>query len=271
MKNAQLWRATFKNTLISIILFAGLFGILWLAEQLFPSLKGELLHFKLPDLPDNMGEAEQLKLINNWRAWIVGIPASVIGVAYILSVKDPANYTGFYPGILMSALLGVQFWLQGQYDSAFLYFCVFIPFLVLSIVNWRKLGQMEGSASLPEFLSRKQLFWSVLVLVVITAADYLLATYILQHNTLTDEVVLKLFNGLLISSSVLANFWLIYKKNDAWRYWVLYSLSGIALFILLHNIFSIVLFGFFLVINSTAGMAWYRHTPQENYGWLNKK
>ena len=105
MQNAQLWRDLGRNSLISILLFGALLGLLWLVELIFPSLN-----------------------LLKWQdtAWVVGIPASVIGVAYILTIRDPKNFTGFYAGIIMSILLGVQFLLQKQFDSAFLYFLIFI-------------------------------------------------------------------------------------------------------------------------------------------------
>ena len=81
-------------------------------------------------------------------------------------------------------------------------------------------------------------------------------------------VGIGLLNGVLISSSFLANYCLIYRKTDAWVYWILYSVAGIGLFIILGNVFSIVLFLFFLVINGSAGVAWVKMTQRENYGWL---
>lgn len=252
MKNAHLWRALGRNTIISIILFGALLGLLWLAELMIPSMQGKLLQFAN-------------------AAWVVGIPASIIGVAYILTIKDPSNYTGFYAGIIMSILLGVQFVLQGGYDSAFLFFCVFIPFQIKSILNWSKPAESNAEPFSPEFLSMKGMLLSVLTMAVITLADYALATYVFQHNGWADNVAIKLFNGLLISSSVLANFWLIYRKTDSWIYWLIYSLAGIALFIIINNIFSIVLFIFFLVINGMAGLAWIKSTKPENMGWLKGK
>lgn len=250
MKNSLLWRALGRNSLISILLFGGLLVLLWVAELLFPSVS--LLHW------DN-------------AAWCVGIPASVIGVAYILTIKDPQNFTGFYAGIIMSILLGVQFILQGGYDSAFLFFCVFIPFQVKSIINWSKPAAKDDAPFSPEFLSTKVMLLSVLIMLVITFADYLLATFVFQHNGLEDNIAIKLFNGLLISSSFLANYWLIYRKTDSWIYWIIYSVSGIVLFVIINNIFSIVLFLFFLVINGSAGIAWIKMTQPENYGWLKGK
>lgn len=250
MNNSPLWRALGRNSIISILLFGCLLGLLWLAEMLFPSIT--LLKWQDP-------------------AWVVGIPASVIGVAYILTIKDPSNYTGFYAGLLMSVLLGVQFILQGGYDSAFLFFFVFIPFQIKSIINWSKPAAKDDAPFSPEFLSTKVMLLSVLIMLLITFADYLLATYVFQHNGLADNIAIKLFNGLLISSSVLANFWLIYRKTDSWIYWILYSIAGIVLFIIINNIFSIVLFLFFLVINGSAGLAWIKMTKPENYGWLSRK
>ncbi len=252
MKNTHLWRALGRNTLISIILFGALLGILWLVET-----------YLLP-----CGEAGRGLLLKwNDPAWVVGIPASIIGVAYILTIKDPKNYTGFYAGIIMSILLGIQFLLQGQFDSTFLYFFVFIPFQMMSIYKWSRNKEDGGASFEPKFLDTPRLILSIALLVVITAGDYVLATYAFRHEALTDNIAIKLLNGLLISSSFLANYWLIYRKTDSWIYWFLYSVAGIGLFIIVGNVFSIVLFTFFLVINSMAGFAWIKATKPENLYW----
>ncbi|MBR1928994.1 MAG: nicotinamide mononucleotide transporter [Paludibacteraceae bacterium] len=256
----KLWLATVKNLGISLFMYSFLLGILWLDETFVESLKGMLLHFDDP-------------------AWIVGIPASIIGVAYILTIRNPINYTGFYMGIIMSALLGVQFLLQGlgdspvrYYDSVALYFCVFIPFQLKSIINWKK-PQKENENNgrfEPSFLSVKSMLLSLLVFILIVGIDYLIGTYLLPKTTeaLNERFWVKFISGMMIASSVLANFWLIYRKNDSWIYWVIYSVSGILLFSILGNIFSIVLFLFFLFINGMAGISWIKSTPKKNYGWL---
>ena len=250
MNNSLLWRAFGRNTLISILLFGALLGLLWLAELVFPSLS-----------------------LLKWHdtAWCVGIPASIIGVAYILTIRDPQNYTGFYAGVIMSVLLGVQFLLQEQYGSTFLFFFVFIPFQMMSIYKWSRKKDDGGASFEPKFLDTPRLILSIAMLVLITLGDYLLATFAFQHNGLGDNITIKLFNGLLISSSFLANYWLIYRKTDSWLYWVLYSVAGIVLFVVINNIFSIVLFLFFLIINGSAGIAWIKMTKPENYGWLRGK
>ena len=242
-----LWKIFIKNTGISIGLFAALLMLLGAAEYIWPTLT-----------------------LLQWHsaAWCVGIPASIIGVAYILTIRDPQNYTGFYAGIVMSFLLGIQFLLQQQYDSCLLYFCVFIPFQIKSIVEWKKPQPQTTQTFAPQFLSTKAMIRTLCLTIAIVIADYLLATFLFQHNTLLDNIATKTLNGLLIASSIMANYWLIYRKNDAWIYWVLYSIAGIGLFIALNNIFSIVLFCFFLFINGAAGIAWIRNTPTENMGWL---
>ncbi len=250
MQNTPLWRALGRNTLISILLFGALLALLWVAELIFKDVT--LLKW-------------------NDTAWVVGIPASIIGVAYILTIRDPQNYTGFYAGIIMSILLGVQFLLQGQYDSTFLYFIVFIPFQMMSIYKWSRKKDDGGASFEPKFLDTPRMIMSVFILLSITVGDYLLQTFAFQHNTMADNIAIKTFNGILIASSFLANYWLIYRKNDAWIYWVLYSVAGIGLFIIVNNIFSIVLFTFFLVINGMAGVAWIKGTKPENYGWLKGK
>ena len=250
MQNANLWRALGRNTLISILLFGALLGLLWLAELIFPSVT-----------------------LLKWHdtAWVVGIPASIIGVAYILTIRDPQNFTGFFAGIIMSILLGIQFILQGSYDSTFLYFCIFIPFQMMSIYKWSHKKDDGGASFEPKFLETIRMWMSVGICLSITVGDYLLQTYAIQHDGLWDNIAVKLFNGLMIASSFLANYWLIYRKNDAWIYWFIYSAAGIGLFIILGNAFSIVLFIFFLVINSMAGIAWIKGTKKENLGWVKGK
>ncbi len=242
----RLWIKTLNNTLISVAMFAVLFGLLWLAEWLMPSVS--LLHW-------------------DDAAWCIGIPASIIGVAYVLSVRDPQNYTGFYPGMLMSALLGLQFFLQGNYDLTLLSLVVFIPFQLKSVLQWRR-PAADDAPFRPGFFSMREMLLSLLVFLVLVLGDYLLVTYVINHDSLTESVLLKLTGGLMIASSVLANFWLIYRKNDAWIYWIIYSISGIVFYVIIGNAFSIVLFSVFLVINSLAGWNWVTATPPEHYGWL---
>ena len=256
MNNTQLWRTLGRNFIISFILFGSLLGLLWLVET-----------YLLP-----CGEAGR-GLLLHWHdpAWVVGIPASIIGVAYILTIRDPKNYTGFFAGVVMSILLGIQFLLQNQYDSAFLFFFVFIPFQLMSIYKWSRKKDDGGASFEPKFLDTPRLFLSIALLVFITAGDIFINLYA-AHGAISlpggwSEAVTLILNGLLISASFLANYWLIYRKTDSWVYWFIYSIAGIGLFVILGNVFSIVLFTFFLVINSTAGIAWIKATKPENYNW----
>ena len=246
MENANLWKALGRNFIISIGLFGALLGLLWIAEMIFPSAC--LLKWNDP-------------------AWVVGIPASIIGVAYILTIRDPQNYTGFFAGIVMSILLGIQFILQGGYDSAFLFFLVFIPFQMMSIYKWSRNKEDGGASFEPKFLDTPRLILSIAMLIFITAGDWIMASVAIYHEGILENAGIKLLNGLLISSSFLANYWLIYRKTDSWLYWFIYSAAGIGLFIILGNIFSIVLFTFFLVINSMAGIAWIKATKPEHRYW----
>lgn len=246
MKNTHLWKALGRNFIISIILFGALLGLLYIAEMIFPS--ATLLKWNDP-------------------AWVVGIPASIIGVAYILTIRDPQNYTGFFAGIIMSILLGVQFILQGGYDSAFLFFLVFIPFQMMSIYKWSRNKEDGGASFEPKFLDTPRLIMSIAMLIFITAGDWVLASVAIYHEGILENAGIKLLSGLLISSSFLANYWLIYRKTDSWIYWLIYSIAGIGLFVIIRNPFSIVLFTFFLVINATAGLAWLKATKPENLYW----
>jgi len=249
----KLWRETGANSLIAIVLFGALLSVLYVAELLIPELAGKLLFF-------------------NEAAFCVGIPASIIGVAYILSIKNPANYTGFYLGVGSSALLGVQFYLNGLYDLTFLYFVVFIPFQIMAIMSWKKGSKTQKEEVFaPEFLNMSTMLITLFAFVAIIVVDYLFATFVMYQDGLCENVVAKIISGSMIAASVLANYWLIYKKNDSWLYWLVYSVAGMLLAVVVtSNVFSLVLFTFFLVINGVATMAWIKATPKEKYGWLKK-
>ena len=236
----SLWQELGKQILLSMGIFSALFLILYIVEWAVPSLGGVLLQWHDP-------------------AFVVGIPASVIGVAYVLTIRNPQNYTGFVGGIVMAVLLATQFFLLGNYDLVILQLAVFIPFLLMSFLRWRRqtltLSDRE-QPFYPEWLPTGQMLVSLLLLVAIIVADYALATLVIQHNDWSDNIILKLIGGLMIASSTLANFILIYQKIDAWLWWTVYALAGMMFYALIGNAFSFVLFTVFLLVNGAAGIAW---------------
>lgn len=125
MKTKQLWIEFGRMLLLSVGLFGVLFGVLYAMEWCVPAWRGVLLQW-------------------DCAAFCIGIPASVVGVGYVLTIKNPQNYTGFYGGILMSALLATQFFLQGNYDLVVLQLGVFVPFMTKSILAWK---HSSGQAS----------------------------------------------------------------------------------------------------------------------------
>jgi nicotinamide riboside transporter PnuC len=234
------WKELGKQILLSMGIFSALFLILYIVEWAVPSFSGVLLQWHDP-------------------AFVVGIPASVIGVAYVLTIRNPKNYTGFAGGMVMAVLLATQFYLLGSYDLVILQLAVFFPFLLISFVRWRRqtLGLCAAEQPFyPEWLPLGQRLISLLLLVVIILADYALATLVIQHNAWSDNIILKLVGGLMIASSTLANFILIYQKIDAWLWWLVYALSGMVFYALIGNAFSFVLFSVFLFVNGGAGLAW---------------
>jgi nicotinamide riboside transporter PnuC len=159
----------------------------------------------------------------------------------------------------MALLLSIQFYLQGNMDLVLLQLLVFVPFLLSSLLRWRRLALQSQSAEqpfVPEWLPRQRQCLSWFILLIIVAGDYILATLFIHQNAWSDNILIKLMGGLMIASSALANFILIYQKIDAWVWWVLYALSGIVLYMLIGNIFSIVLFIVFLIINGSVGISW---------------
>lgn len=230
----------------SLLIYTLLFAVLWVVEQCCPELSGTLLRWQEP-------------------AFLVGIPASILGTAYVLTIRNPRNYLGFYPGIVMSLLLSLQFYLRGSYDLMVLYLAVFIPFQMKALLTWRHDTHQSAEASpiRPTFLSVKTSIITRLISLSIILGDYALATYIIHHHQWTDQWEIKLCGAITIASAILANYWMIYKKNDAWFYWIYYCLSSIVMFVMIGNIFSIVLFTVMLVVNMTAQFAWLRMTRTE--------
>jgi hypothetical protein len=86
--------------------------------------------------------------------------------------------------------------------------------------------------------------------------DYALTTKVIQHNGWFENSMVKLMGGIMIASSILANFILIYQKIDAWIWWVIYAISGMIFYALIGNSFSFVLFTVFLLVNGGTGIAW---------------
>lgn len=231
-----------RQLLVSVGIFTALFLMLFLVEWLFPTLRGMLLQWADP-------------------AFVVGIPASVVGTAYVLTIRNPKNYLGFYGDILMALLLAAQFCLQGNFDLTILYLAVFVPFGIISLLTWRRHTlhpEQVKEIFAPTWLPRGMQGLSLLAAVAIIAVDYVLATQLLQHNGWGDNIALKLMGGLMIASSVLANFLLIRQRIDAWLWWVLYSVAGMVFYIMVGNIFSLVLFTVFLFVNGSTGVAWIR-------------
>ena len=231
--------------LLSVGIYAALFVVLLVVERLCEPLRGVLLQW-------------------DSAAFIVGIPASVVGTAYVLTIRNPQNYTGFLGGIAMAVLLGTQFALQGNYDLTFLQIGIFIPFMLLSLITWRKKLNTAPSAETaakpfrPAYLHGWRQGLTLTLALLIIVADYAFTTRVLNHDAWADQWLLKLAGAVMIASSVMANFWLIYQKMDAWIWWILYSLAGILFYVLLGNIYCIVLFLFYLVINASAFVAWQR-------------
>lgn len=231
--------------LLSVGIYAALFVVLLVVERLCEPLRDVLLQW-------------------DSAAFIVGIPASVVGTAYVLTIRNPQNYTGFLGGIAMAVLLGAQFALQGNYDLTFLQIGIFIPFMLLSLITWRK--KLEATQPTdttekpprPAYLHGWRQGLTLTLALIIIVADYAFTTRVLNHDAWADKWLLKLAGAVMIASSVMANFWLIYQKMDAWLWWILYSLAGILFYVLLGNIYCIVLFLFYLVINVSAFVAWQR-------------
>lgn len=230
-KNKNLWLLLAKNFVIAVVLSAILMLAIWL--------------LKIEIVIDNV--------------LICSVLATISGIAYLLTIRNTANYTGFYSGIFSSACLGVQFALLGGYDLTFLYFAVFIPFQYAAIVNWKKKEAQtknEIETFRPKFLPfKKQLFFFSIFLIIIVI-DYIFSAIIIKNQPFFDDFLRKTMFATMISSSILANYLMINKWLDTWLYWLLYSVSAIFSAIIIQNNFNLLLFVFFLIINIITFISW---------------
>jgi len=234
MQNSNLlWLFTAKNFVIAVILTAALMLAMWF--------------FNVPIIFD--------------KVLIFSIIATISGVAYLLTIRNPQNYFGFYLGILSSACLGMQFAFLGNYDLTFLYFAAFIPFQYAAIVNWKKksLQKTDNEMFMPKFLPLKKQLFFLAILLIIIIIDYILASFCLnsfKDKAFFDDFLIKIVFATMISSSILANYLMIGKWLDTWLYWLLYSVSAIFSAIIIQNNFNLLLFVFFLIINAITFISW---------------
>ncbi len=190
---------------------------------------------------------------------LFSVIASITGVAYVLTIKNPLNFVGFFPGIVMTLFLTLQFFTMKSFDLVVLYSCIFLPIQIKTIIEWRKawkytqLNLSEFNKFIPEYLAPKKMLLAFVAFIFITIADLFLLEYVMKS---TLSLFAMICSAMMVASSVLANFLLIYKKIDAWIYWVVYSLSSTMFAILINNQFNLILFIFFLIINSYTAVAW---------------
>ena len=105
---------------------------------------------------------------------------------------------------------------------------------------------------------RLKAVFSFLFFLLVVAADYALITKVFAKDAWQADWAIKIFSGGMVAASILSNFLMIYKKIDAWLWWVVYSLAGMVLYALMGNVFSFVLFTVFLIVNGGVGVIWFR-------------
>lgn len=192
-----------------------------------------------------------VKVEYNW-ATFCSISSAILGIAYVLTIRNPKNYTGFYLGVLSSALLGIQFYLTRSYDLTVLYFFVFIPFQIISIIEWTRPSK-KHSLEKPSYLKWSGKITAFSVFVVFAVLDYFVNDFWLNTDAST---ALKIISGVLVATCILANFLLIGKRIDAWLYWLAYSFTGIILALVIKNYYNLLLFTIFFIINAVSTRSW---------------
>lgn len=231
-----------KESVISILIATGIFGVVVLFLHLCGWLISPDGHLTDPLLP--------LELV-----------AGIIGSAYILMVRNPQNFLGFVAGIIMSILLGIQFYLQDQIEQTLLYYMVFIPCETYTLVKWIRGRQVaKNEYTIPSFLGAGRMIVMLIIFIIIVIA---VLTF------LKDEITLAaVMSAMVVGSSTLANFLMIRKRTDAWIYWMVSSVTGIIFLLCMHNYITLTMYVVYLFINGSACIAWIKQTPKDRRGWL---
>ncbi len=199
--------------------------------------------------------------------FVLEIAAGIIGTAYVLIVRNPANYLGFPLGIVMSLMLAFQFFLQGFVDETIIYLVVFVPCQVYTLITWIKGSKRSNSEEpfMPTFLSMKGFLLGIAIFVVLMVADLFLLQNMVMGRPINFPLVMS---AVVVAASALANFLLIKKKTDAWFYWVLFSIAGTVQLASIGAWVTCTLFTLYIFINGSACIAWCKQTAKENRGWL---
>jgi nicotinamide riboside transporter PnuC len=229
----NIWKSTTKNLLFALCLTAALLAVMYLV--------------KIPIVVD--------------KTMVFSILSTITGVGYILTIRNPENYTGFYFGVISSACLGVQMMLSGNLDQTFLYMAIFVPCQTSSLINWRKkyFARKNDKKFIPQFLKIKTQLIFLLIFIVLTIADYVFMSKCLplyNQEGFFSSFTIKIIFAIMVSSSILANILLIVKRMDCWIYWILYSGLAVVSAIIIKNNFNLLLFVFFLIINSLCFISW---------------
>lgn len=194
--------------------------------------------------------------------------SSMFGIAYILTIRNPNNYIGFYVGIVSSVLLAWHFFNINEIPSGVIYMCVYIPCQILTIISWvkNKKSAKQGEVFAPSFLSRKMLYYSLAVLLAI-----IIVSYIVYSQLYEIFWVMVLMNAVFVGTNILANVLVIMKKCECFFFWILSCILGAVIFTLAGSYFTVLLYFVFITINALALINWSICTPEKNYGWTAKQ
>ena len=182
----------------------------------------------------------------------IAIASGIVGSAYILTIRNPNNYFGFYLGILSSILLGIQFYLIDNFELFFVYFFIFIPSQAISIYTWKKGNKQDGlSSELNPSFYHLEISDCYRLFLLLFIADIFIAREV-SHAPQVSSLSIQIFSAIFVAASILANILLIKKKTDSWYYWFIFSIAGIILNILYKDYVTVTLFVIYLLINSEA-------------------
>ncbi len=188
----------------------------------------------------------------------VSMIATIMSVTYVVTIRDPRNYLAFLLGALSSFILVFSMW-ESQTNGALTYLLIFLPAQSYSFWVWRKRALLAkrgktDSGTAPRWQTPRERMLSVVAMLVLMAIN------VVCINLLSDGYshIALLFNALFFASSILANVLIVYKLVESGVYWIIFSISGLGMAMSRGeiNLFFILMFVLFLIVNTMLLMSW---------------
>ena len=189
-----------------------------------------------------------------YNASFLEITSAVLGISFVLIIRNPNNYLGFPIGILSSLLLSLHFFQINLQATAILYL-LFIPLQFYTMINWLRGNKKKGNSLHPSFLTRTNFLY--ISISIIPLSGLLMLAF--RSNT----ILVSLIECVFVALNILSNILIIRKKTEAWFFWIISNFVGGILFTYKASYFTVLLHLVFIMLNLLALIRWTKETRME--------